>query len=188
MTRVLGVALLSVLLNAQSKPAAYVPAAGSVAESIDHWQKETKVAVDEDARAQIADQAGQLDWSKVFVPAEQHDGALAWTNDIVVRAYLYSLLDRDRARQSIKRADVADHTLAKFAGTLRNQPFGFVEFLSAPSGGAIRRDGQEIGRTPMGFIVPGDPHTYDIVLSKEITCESTIQTRPGTTDRMTCPE
>lgn len=188
MIRIVAFALFAIVLHAQSKPPAWSTSVKTAAESIDAWQKETKINVDGDARAQVADAVAQADWSKIAVPAEQREQALAWVKDIVVRAYLYSLLDRDRAQHSLASAQVTDHTLAQFMGTLGNEPFGFVEFLSAPAGAAISRDQQAIGRTPMGFVASGDVHTYDIVLSKEITCESTIQTRPGTTDRMTCPE
>ncbi len=188
MNRVLGITLLTIFLNAQSGPAAYSKPAKGVAESIEEWQKDTSITLDADARAQIADEVGQANWSKVYVPADQHEQALAWTKDILVRAYLYSLLDRDHAQHSLTLAKVAAHTFTEFIGTLRNEPFGFIEFLSAPAGAEISRDQHEIGRTPMGFIASGDAHTYDIILSKEITCESTIQPRPGTTDRMTCPE
>ncbi len=188
MRRLIGITLLAAFLNAQSKPAAYATPVKSAAESIEEWQKDTQVTLDDDARTQLLNDVGQADWSKIFVPAQQHEQALAWTKDIAVRAYLYSLLDPARAQDSLKLAQIADHPFAKFIGTLKNEPFGFIEFLSAPVGAAILRDHEAIGRTPMGFIASGDTHTYDIVLSKEITCESTIRPRPGTTDRMTCPE
>jgi hypothetical protein len=176
------------LAAAQSRPQAYATSAKSVADSIDAWEKNTKVAVDADARARIADDAERLDWSKVYVPAREREQALAWTRDVLVRAWLYALLDRDRGGHGIAKPQVDAYPLAEFAGTVKNEPFGFVEFLSAPPGAAIQRDHREIGRTPMGLLVPGDVHDYDIVLSKEMTCESTIQVRAGTTERMTCPE
>jgi len=188
MNRVLGFALISILLNAQSNPEDYSAVAKSTAESIDAWQKDTNITVDAGAHAELAHQVEQADWSKVYVPPDHREQAMAWTKDVLVRAYLYSFLDRNRALHGVTAAQLADHTFADFTGTLTNEPFGFVEFLSAPAGAAIRRDEKEIGRTPMGFIAGGDAHNYDIVLTKEITCESTIRTRPGTTDRMTCPE
>ncbi len=188
MDRVLGIALLTFLLNAQSEPAAYSRAAKGVPESIEEWQNDTKITLDAGARAQIADEVGQADWSKVYVPAEQHEQALAWTKDILVRAWLYSLLDRDRAQHSLTQASVAAHTFAEFIGTLGNEPFGFIDFLSAPAGAGTRAITRRSRVRRWASSPLGDAHTYDIVLSKEITCESTIKPRPGTTDRMTCPE
>ena len=149
------------------EPAPYSKPAKGMTASIEEWQKDTNITVADDARAQIADEVGQADWSKVFVPAEQHEQALAWTRNILVRAYLYSLLDRDRAQHTLTGEEVAAHTFAEFMGTLRNEPFGFIEFLSAPAGARIARDQQEIGRAPMGFIASGDAHIYDIILSKK---------------------
>ena len=174
-----------------SPPSAYsTTPARSVADWIHAWEQDTKVGVDAEARAQIAQDADRVDLSRVFVPAERHEQALAWTKNALVKAYLYAVWNRDRAQSSLTKEQIDGYNIGDFIGSLNpvGEPFGIVEFLSAPAGATIMRDQQEIGHAPMAFVVSGQVHVYAIILSKEITCESTIQVRPGSTERMTCPE
>jgi|SRR5579884_2532154 len=171
-------------------PPPYSTTASDAASSVHQWEAASRLKVDPAAAVAIAEQARQMDLSNVSVPAEHHDQALAWTKDALVRGWLYAVLDRNRTQPTITKAQVEAYTLGEFirSAAQTREPFGIVELLSWPMGAKILRDQQEIGRTPMGFPVSGDTHVYDIVLSKSVTCESTIQVRPGTTERMTCPE
>src|ERR1039458_1528321 len=94
--------------NAREPASPYSPAAKSVAESVNQWEQATSVKVYADARSQIADDAGRIDGSQVFIPKERYDEALAWTKDVLVKTYLYAVWARNRAQVFITKAQVQD--------------------------------------------------------------------------------
>jgi hypothetical protein len=172
-----------------SKPAAYATSSRDASDSIHQWEKDTRLKVDPEARAEIVQQATDADFSKAFAPKDHAAEALAWSRDVLIRSWLHALHARSES-ETITKAQAGSYAFSEFLLSLKvaGEPFGYVEFLSAPSGAVITRDKKEIGRTPLGFIVSGDVHDYQILLSKEMTCESTILVRPGTTEKMTCPQ
>jgi hypothetical protein len=177
--------------NLPERARPYSPAAKSVVDSINQWERATNVKVYSDARSQIADDAGRLDVSHVFIPKERYEESLAWTKDVLVKTYLYAIWARKRAQVFITKAQVQAYRLGQYVQEhlrILGDPFGNIEFISVPVGATIKIDNREEGMTPMGFVVSGEPRDCAIVSSQnKLDCRRTIQVPPGTSRTMTCP-
>jgi hypothetical protein len=174
------------------EPAApYSPAARNITDSINQWEQATQVKVAPDARSQIADDAGGLDLSDVFIPKERYEEARVWTKDVLVKAYLYSIWARNRAQVLITKAEVQAYRLAQYVHenlAILHDPFGNIDFISNPTGATITRDSQFVGTTRMGVVVSVGSHDYAIVSDQnKLNCRRKIGVVPGKSQRMTCP-
>jgi len=177
--------------QAISEPRPYTPAAKTVDESINQWERKSDVKVDGDARAEIRSDVDRINYSKIFLPKERLEEAKLWATDVLIKAYLYAIWARDRARTMIEKGAVVALRISDYVATLTvlGDPFGNLFVESTPVGASISRDGKNLGLTKTSFLVSKEAHDYRILSAgSRLDCKKTIQVEPGTSQTMGCPE